>query len=226
MRKRLGVIGVVLMLCCGAAISAQAQVGVSAGVMFSELGDISAGEQSASLQQVPGWHVHLWVNLPLGSFSLRPGLRYMDAGRLFDPSSTAGFDASPDPSEIFAGPDGEIPDVTGSVNDEHFISYIEIPIDIRYQYDLSAVSPYVVGGPVLRFATDTNNQDRLRTLSMAAAVGVGLEIRLFGLRFYPEAKRTIGVSGFTNEEYEFADLVIRPDEQRLNATILSLGISF
>ena len=226
MRKRLGVIGVVLMLCVGAASSAQAQVGVSSGVMFSELGDISAGEQSASLQRVPGWHVHLWVDLPLGSFSLRPGLRYMDAGRLFDPSGTAGFDAAPDPSEVFTGPDGGIPDITGSVSDDHFVAYIEIPVDIRYQYDFAVVSPYVVGGPVLRFATDTNNQDRLRTLSMAAAVGVGLEVRLFGLRLYPEVKRTVGVSGFTNEEYEFADVVIRPDEQRLNTTILSLGIGF
>lgn len=218
--------GVALALCFGAATSAHAQVGVSAGVMFSELGDISTQEQSASLQRVPGWHVHLWVDLPLGSFSLRPGLRYMDAGRLFDPSETAGFDASPDPGAIFGGPDGGIPDITGTVNDEHFVTYIEIPVDIRYQYDLSTISPYVVGGPVLRFATDTNNQDRLRTLSMAAAVGAGLEIRLFGLRFYPEAKRTFGVSEFTNEEYEFANVVIRPDKQRLNATIFSLGIGF
>ena len=226
MPKGLGVIGVVAMLCCGAAPSAQAQVGVSAGVMFSELGDIATSDQSASLQRVPGWHVHLWVNLPVGSFSLRPGLRYMDAGRLFDPSDTSGFATTPDPGAMFTGTDGGIPDVTGSVSDDHFVSYIEIPIDLRYQYDLSTVSPYVTAGPVLRFATDTTNQDRFRTLTMAAAVGVGMEIRLFGLRFYPEAKRTLGVSGFTQEEYEFADVVIRPDEQRLNATIFSLGIGF
>ncbi len=225
MRKGLGVI-IVSALCCVAAISARAQVGVSAGVMFSELDDIATEDQSASLQRVPGWHVHLWVDLPLGSFSLRPGLRYMDAGRLFDPSDTAGFDTSPDPGSVFGGPGGGIPDITGSVNDEHFVTYIEIPLDIRYQYDLPTASPYVVGGPVLRFATDTNNQDRLRTLTMAAAVGVGVEIRLLGLRFYPEAKRAFGVSRFTSKEYEFADVVIRPDEQRLNATVLSLGIGF
>ena len=226
MRKGFGVIGLVLVLCCGAATPANAQVGIAGGVTFSELGDISTNDQSASLKQVPGWHVHLWVNLPLGSFSLRPGLRYMDAGRLFNPSNTSGFVTTPDPSEFEGAPGSEFPDATGSVSDDHFVTYIEIPIDVRYQYDLSFISPYVLVGPVLRFTTDTNNQDRLRTLSMAAAVGVGLEIRLAGLRFYPEVKHAFGVSGFTNDEYEFADIVIRPDEQRLHATMLSIGIGF
>lgn len=226
MRKAFGTIGLVLILCSGAAAPANAQMGVAGGVTFSELGDISADDRTASLKQVPGWHVHLWVNLPLGSFSLRPGLRYMDAGRLFNPSNTTGFVTTPDPVDPGGAPDTGFPDVTGSISDDHFVTYIEIPIDARYQYDRSFISPYVLAGPVLRFTTDTNNQDRLRTLSMAAAVGVGLEIRLAGLRFYPEVKRAFGISGFTNDEYEFADAVIRPDEQRLHTTMLSIGIGF
>ncbi len=205
---------------------ANAQVGIAGGVTFSELGDIATDDRSASLKRVPGWHVHLWVDLPLGSFALRPGLRYMDAGRLFNPSNTSGFVTAPDPPEFGGAPDSGFPDATGSVNDDHFVTYIEIPIDVRYQYKLPFISPYVLVGPVLRFATDTNNQDRLRTLSMAAAAGVGLEIRLAGLRFYPEVKRTFGVSRFTSDEYEFADIVIRPDEQRLHATMLSIGVGF
>ncbi len=226
MRKGFGTIGLVLVLCCGAAAPANAQVGIAGGVTFSELSDIATDDQSASLKRVPGWHVHLWVNLPLGSFALRPGLRYMDAGRLFNPTNTSGFATMLDPSGFGGEPGSEFPDATGSVSDDHFVTYIEIPIDVRYQYDLSFISPYVLVGPVLRFTTDTNNQNRLRTLSMAAAVGVGLEIRLAGLRFYPEVKHAFGVSGFTNDEYEFADIVIRPDEQRLDATMLSIGIGF
>ena len=226
MRKGFGTIGLVLVLCCGAATPANAQVGIAGGVTFSELSDIATDDQSASLKRVPGWHVHLWIDLPLGSFALRPGLRYMDAGRLFNPTNTSGFATMPDPAGFDGEPGSEFPDVTGFVSDDHFVTYIEIPIDVRYQYDLSFISPYVLVGPVLRFTTDTNNQDRLRTLSMAAAVGVGLEIRLAGLRFYPEVKHAFGVSGFTNDEYEFADIVIRPDEQRLDATMLSIGISF
>ena len=205
---------------------ANAQVGVAGGVIFSELGDIAANDQTASLKRVPGWHIHLWVNLPLGSFALRPGLRYMDAGRLFDPSNATGFVTTPDPVDPGGAPGDEFPDASGSISDDHFVTYIEIPVDVRYQYERSRISPYVLVGPVLRFATDTNNQDRLRTLSMAAAVGVGLEIRVAGLRFYPEVKRTFGVSSFTNDEYEFADVVIRPDEQRLHATMFSIGIGF
>lgn len=226
MRKAFGTIGFVLILCAGAATPANAQMGAAAGVVFSELGDIAADGQTASLKRVPGWHVHLWVNLPLGSFSLRPGLRYMDAGRLFNPSSTTGFIAAPGPVNPGAPPDTGFPEDSGSVSDDHFVTYIEIPVDARYQYDRSFVSPYVLAGPVLRFATDTTNQDRLRTLSMAAVAGVGLEIRLAGLRFYPEVKRVFGISGFTNDEYEFADVVIRPDEQRLDATMVSIGIGF
>lgn len=193
-------------LCAFSNVNAQG-VGLSAGANFASLGDIDAGDGSATLENVAGWHVHLWFDLPLGPVAFRPGLRYMDAGRLFNPAESIGF------GDDFV--------------DDQVVTFLEVPLDVRVRMQLPLVTPYVVAGPVLRFATDTNNKDRLEELSLAAGAGVGVEVGLIGLRLYPELKYTFGVTRFAKEEYEFGDRTIRPDEdQRLNAVMLSVGIGF
>jgi hypothetical protein len=180
-------------------------MGISAGANFNSLGDIESGDRTATLDNVTGWHVHLWFDLPLGPVAFRPGVRYMDAGKIFDPEETEGF-------------------ATDFIDDE-VVTFLEVPLDVRLRMTLPLVTPYVMAGPVLRFATDTNNEDRLESFSLAAGAGVGLEVGLAGLRFYPELKYTFGVTSFTEEEYSIGDVIITPDEeQRLNAVMLSLGI--
>ena len=191
--------------------SANAQsIGISAGMNFASLDDIVSGDQGATLDRITGWHVHLWFELPLGVVSVRPGLRYMDAGKLFDPSATTGFAT-----------------FVEEVIEDQFVSYVELPIDVQVRKELSFLAPYVVAGPVVRFTTDPNNKDRLRRFSVAAGVGVGVEIRLVGLRFYPEIRYTFGLTAFARDEYEYGNVLLQLDEsQHLRAAMLSLGIGF
>lgn len=202
---RLRTLGPLTVLLLALAVPANGQgVGFAAGANFTELDDIDTGDRSATLDNVTGWHLHLWFDLPLGPVGLRPGIRYMDAGHLFDPVETTNF-------EDFV--------------DEQDVTFLEFPIDLRLKLDLPIVSPYVLAGPVLRFATDTNNKDRLEEFSLAGGAGLGLEIGIAGLRFYPEVKYTFGVTSFVKEEYELGNVVIQPDEQQnLNAVMLSFGI--
>lgn len=197
---------VALLIGLGAPTLLKAQgMGISAGANFNQLSDIDAGDQSATLDNVTGWHVHLWFDLPLGPVAFRPGLRYMDAGALFDASESDGLGAD--------------------FSDDQVVTFLEVPLDVRFRMTLPVITPYVMAGPVLRFATDTNNEDRLETFSLAAGAGLGVELGLVGLRFFPELKYTFGVTRFTREEYQLGNVTVSPDEdQRLNAVMLSLGI--
>lgn len=180
-------------------------MGISAGANFNSLGDIETGDRSATLENVTGWHVHLWFDLPVGPVALRPGIRYMDAGRLFESSRAAGFE--------------------NGLDDEQVVTFLEMPLDVRLRMTMPMVTPYLLAGPLLRFTTDTNNEDRLEQFSLAAGAGVGAELGIAGLRFYPELKYSFGITRFTKNEYQIGDVMISPDEdQRLNALMLSLGI--
>lgn len=181
-------------------------MGIAAGANFNKLGDVETSDRRATLDNATGWHVHLWFDLPIGPVALRPGLRYMDAGRLFDPDSdeTEGFEP---------------------FTEDQVVSFLEVPVDVRFRMSLPLVTPYFMAGPVLRFTTDPNNEDRLETFSLAAGAGVGLELGVVGLRFYPELKYTFGVTRFTKEEYQLGGVTVSPDEdQRLNAVMISIGI--
>lgn len=197
---------VALLIGLGAPSLVHAQgMGISAGANFNGLGDMEAGDRSATLDNVAGWHVHLWFDLPVGPVALRPGLRYMDAGRIFNPDESANF------GDAFT--------------EDQAVAFLEVPVDVRFRMSLPLVTPYVMAGPVLRFTADPDNEDRLETFSLAAGAGVGLELGLVGLRFYPELKYTFGVTRFTQEEYQLGGVTVRPDEdQRLNAVMISLGI--
>ncbi|MEX0748188.1 MAG: outer membrane beta-barrel protein [Rhodothermales bacterium] len=182
-------------------------LGVSVGANFNDLSDINAGNREETFENASGWHVHLWLDLPLGPVALRPGIRYMDLGNLFEDSS--------------------IEDRFSAFDPDQAVALLEIPIDVRIRLGLPLISPYVLAGPVLRFPTETGeeNQFQLKSFSVAAGVGVGVEIGLVGFRLYPELKYTFGITRFTEEEFRIGGVTFEADDdQRLNAIMLSLGV--
>ena len=190
------------MLAFAFATSANAQgLGVSAGLNFNELGDIEAGDSDATFDNSTGWHVHLWVDLPAGPIAVRPGLRYMDAGSVLK---------------------GEgLPDIP---DEDQALSLLEIPIDLRYRFAAPIVTPYIMAGPVLRFPTSQDDEERFNSFSFAAGVGIGAEIGFGGLQLFPELKYTFGITGVTEDEYTIGGVTFEPEnDQRLNAVMLSLG---
>lgn len=178
-------------------------LGISGGANFAELSDIDTADRQATFDNASGWHAHVWFDLPLGPIALRPGIRYMDVGGLFEDASVEG----------------------GSTTVDETFSLIEVPLDVRLRLPLPLISPYVVGGPVLRFPQDSDDGGRFESFNLAGGAGVGAEVGLGGLRLYPELKYTFGITRFTEESYELGGVTITPDEdQRLNTIMLSLGI--
>jgi len=205
MQRSIGVCVLAVILSIGLAPTLQAQgLGLAVGANFAELSDIDTGDQQATFDNVTGWHAHLWLDLPLGPIAIRPGVRYMDAGSLFE--------------------DASFEDVITQDEDEA-LKLIEIPVDVRLRLNLPMVSPYLMAGPVLRFPAGGNDDDRFRSFSLAGGAGVGVELRLGALRLFPELKYTFGITEFTEESYEVGGVTITPDEdQHLNAVMLTLGI--
>lgn len=178
-------------------------LGISAGANFNQLSDIDAGDREATFENATGWHLHLWFDLPVGPVALRPGLRYMDLGSVFDDV------------ELAADPIG--------VDDA--ITLLEIPVDVRFRLTVPIITPYFMVGPVLRFPAGGDDDDRLKSFSLAGGAGIGVELGLAGVKLYPELKYTFGISRFTQESYEIGGVTITPDEtQRLNAVMLSIGV--
>jgi len=181
-------------------------LGFSAGLNYNELSDISS-DTDVWFENATGWHVSLWFDLPLGPLALRPGVRYMDVGSIFENVGTN----TPNP---FTG-------------DDFSVRLLEVPIDLRIRLPFPIITPYVLGGPVLRFPADNDQQieDRLESFSFAGELGAGLEIKLGAIRLFPELKYTFGLSRFTKEQYELLGMVIIPnDDQNLNTVMLCLGI--
>lgn len=178
-------------------------LGISAGGNFAQLSDIDAGDSEATFENVTGWHLHLWFDLPAGPVAIRPGVRYMDMGSVFEDASVGNL-----PTDL----------------DDDAITLIEIPIDVRFRLNMPMITPYLMAGPVLRFP-GSDDEDRLESFSLAGGAGIGAELGLGGIRLFPELKYTFGITRFTQDSYEIGGVTISPDEdQRLNAVMLSLGI--
>lgn len=184
--------------------SASAQFGVAAGANFDRLSDIS-GDREATFENASGFHVGVFYDLPLGSLALRPGLFYMDVG---------GFDVESDLSSV------------RNVD----MSLIEVPVDLRLRMMTPLIKPYASVGPVLRFASSSDDDfsESLTNFSVAGNLGLGLEIGAPGaqIRLFPEIRYSFGITRMT-DDIEFLGATFTAEEElRLNSFMLRLGIAF
>lgn len=179
-------------------------LGIAAGANFDRLSDIE-GDREASFENASGFHVGVFYDLPLGGVALRPGIYYMDVGT-FDVESVESSLQTVD------------------------LSLIEVPVDVRVRMMTPLIAPYATFGPVLRFANSNDDEfsDALNNFTVAANVGVGLEIGAPGapIRLFPEIRYSFGVSELT-EDVEFLGTSFTAEEEiRLNTFMVRLGISF
>jgi len=185
--------------------AAQFQFGVTAGLNFNRLTDISFGEVEANFDNKTGWHIGVWAEVGLGPLDLRPGVRYMDAGDLFNGLS----------------------DISDAIDDDFDVNLVEVPILLRYGFGPPLVKPYVFAGPVIRFASGADDliEDDIKSPTMAGELGLGLEVSLGGISLYPEIAFTFGLSSFIEDEIIVGFATFSTDDsQHLNAAMLRLGI--
>ena len=187
-----------------------AQFGVAGGGNFQQLTDIQT-EPAATVENATGFHVGIFYDLSTGPFGLRPGVFYVDAGE---------FEATFEGACVV--PEGCPP--------ERFdLQFIEIPVDVRIRTVAPVVRPYLLVGPVFRFAETSNEalKASLNEFTYAANVGLGVEIgRLVGVKLHTELRYAFGVSRIFNDT-EFLGATFAPDEEpQLDAWMLRLGFAF
>ncbi len=198
-------LGLVLLACLALGVqTAHAQLGVAVGGNFNQLSDIKT-EPKANFDDAAGFHAGIFYDLTLGPLSLRPGLFYVDIGT---------FDAQ-----------------VGDSNAGSFdLNLVEIPIDVRVRLAAAPiVRPYLLGGPVLRFAntSDEDFKDSLNQFSYAANVGLGVEIGApGGLTLFPELRYAFGLTSIT-DDFQFLGAGFSADkDQHLDVFMLRLGLIF
>ena len=206
---RLGLLATVVGLCLAGPASAQInQIGFTAGLNFDRLTDVSFNNVDANFDSKTGYHIEVWVDLSLlGVLTVRPGLRYIDAGKLFEGLS----------------------EIDERAVDDFDITLVEIPVLIHLGFPAPIVKPYVLAGPVLRFPVGVDNtiDNDLNSLTLAGELGFGVAVPFAGLTLYPEIAFTFGLSSFTNDEIiiGFATFSTN-DSQHLNTAMLRLGVGF
>jgi hypothetical protein len=191
-----------------AARPAQAQVGLAAGLTYDNLGDIEVSSARATFESATGYHVGVFVDLAAGPLAIRPGVFYRHLGNM----DLGGSLIIDDVSETFD------------------ISIIEAPIDLRFRLGVTPlISPYIMAGPVIRFAATDNElfEDNLENFSLAADVGFGIEVKLGAVKLFPELRYAFGITRFLKEDIVINNITITPDDEaRLNTFMIRLGVGF
>lgn len=186
-----------------------AQFGVAIGLNFDSITDIDTGSREATFDNATGFHVGVFYDLAAGPLAIRPGLFYRQV----------------------PGVDVDISGDGGILTESFDMSLIEVPIDLRFRFAMPFVRPYALAGPVFGFAStsDDDFSDALQDLTVAANIGLGVEVSLpgFSPTLYPEIRYSFGISRFLSEEYTIGGTTVTAeDAQRLNTFMLRLGITF
>ncbi len=183
-----------------AAPAAHAQIGIAVGANFDRITDVDRGSAEAAYKSASGYHVGVTYTLGLGPVAIRPGVFYTDISA-FEPKD-------------------------GAANAERInLDLIEVPIDIKLNVSpLPLVKPYVLAGPVFRFA-QTGDDDATfekEDFTVAGAVGAGVGVSALGFRPYAEARYQFGLQTFASD----IGGVPTDGGGRVNSFLIRLGLTF
>ena len=181
--------------------TAQAQIGFSFGTNTNKLTEVDSFTEFENAQ---GWHIGIWFDMPAGPLELRPGLRYVSAGSVFEIAN----------------------DAESAFRDDVNISVFEIPVDFRFRFNMEIIRPFVALGPILRFPTGGGSDiSGMKSMHVAGGFGVGLELRVSRVILYPELKYVFGITPFVDSEFQIAQRTYRSDNtQLLNGFMIRFAV--
>ncbi|MBX2818698.1 MAG: PorT family protein [Rhodothermaceae bacterium] len=181
--------------------SAQAQFGFSFGSNTNKLTEV---DEFTEFENAQGWHIEIWFDAPAGPMELRPGLRYVSAGSIFEVAN----------------------DAEAAFRDDTNIGIFEIPIDFRFRFNMDIIRPFVALGPILRFPTGGGDDvTGMKSMHVAGGFGVGLELRVSRVILYPELKYVFGITPFLDSEFQIAQRTYRSeDNQLLNGFMVRFSV--
>lgn len=194
--------GLALGLVCALPAGAEAQIGILAGYNRDKLAEFLPENGFDLTELTDGYHVGVFLNFNLATFSIRPAVVYH-----------------------------RMPELVAMAGEERVrfdIDLVEVPLDFRIRLPLPAVRPYVLGGPVLTFPSSTFSgvDDLLTARPVRAEFGVGVELE-FGFRLWPEVRYGFGLGSLMGSDVAVGSRVLRGEgEPRHNTLTLRLGVSF
>ena len=194
--------GLALVLACALPADARAQIGILAGYNRDTLAEFLPENGFDLTELTDGYHVGVFLNFNLATFSIRPAVIYH-----------------------------RMPELVAMAGEERVrfdIDLVEIPLDFRIRLPLPAVQPYVLGGPVLTFPSSTFSgvDDLLTARPVRAEFGVGVELDL-GFRLWPEVRYGFGLGSLMGSDVAVGSGVLQGEgEPRHDSLTLRLGISF
>ncbi len=201
----IGVLVVVASL-VGSATEVRAQIGFAGGLNYAQFGDINFGSAEASVDNASGYHVGIFFDLAAGPVAIRPGLFFRNVKDIS--------------YEIDAGSSG--------VN--YDLNLIDVPVDLRLRLPAPLLSPYLLAGPVVTFASSSDEDfgDSIENLLFSGNIGAGLELHvpILGVTLFPEVRYAFGLSPLV-KEFEFLGASFQAEDgnQRMNSIMLRLGIA-
>lgn len=180
---------------------ARAQLGVAAGLDFSQMSDINT---SANFKNSTGYHFGAFLDLGAGPIALRPGVFYHKVGTYEVPTVEEDFDLS--------------------------MIEVPVDLRWRI-LPTPLVKPYLLGGPVLTFPQAQDDfGDGMEDVSLTADIGGGVEVSLpgVGLTLMPELRWSIGVTKYMKDEFQVGGITFTPedDDRRVSAVMLRLNVKF
>ena len=197
---RLGIAIAALLLVISAQ-TAWGQIGFSLGTNSNKLTEV---DEFTRFESATGWHIEVWFDVPVGPLEMRPGLRYVSAGGIFEVEN----------------------DNDPTFRDDVNINLFEIPVDFRFRFNMEVLTPYIAVGPVLRFPSGGDGEiTGMQSVNVAGGFGVGLELNINDILIYPEIKYTFGITSFTEDEFFIAQRQYEPDDnQLLNGFMIRLSV--
>ena len=195
---RAGFGAVVLLAVSSTAAHAQ-RFGVFGGANFEALVNLQGEDFQTGFRMSEGFHAGGFVELSKGTFALRPGLLYQNAGTLFQGLNVL-------------------------TTDNFRLSYLALPVDVKWTPPLPYV--YIFVGPEVQYNLSNGIpeefQDVINKVNVRGGAGLGLEVG----RFYLEGRYLLTLTSLTKSDYGLNGTVFTDVSQYSQAIRASLGFSF
>ena len=195
---RAGFGAVVLLAVSSTAAHAQ-RFGVFGGANFEALVNLQGEDFQTGFRMSEGFHAGGFVELSKGTFALRPGLLYQNAGTLFQGLNVL-------------------------TTDNFRLSYLALPVDVKWTPPLPYV--YIFVGPEVQYNLSNGIpeefQDVINKVNVRGSAGLGLEVG----RFYLEGRYLLTLTSLTKSDYGLNGTVFTDVSQYSQAIRASLGFSF
>jgi hypothetical protein len=179
------------------------------------MNDVDYGSATATFENKSGYHVGVYLDLDLGPLGVRPGLRYLKVGPIYEGLAEAQEQGL----------------AQESLYDSFDVRFFALPIDAVFALPFPMLSPYVFVGPEFRSQSAPDAPEvlerALNKWSYIGNIGVGAKISLpgVGITLTPEIRYSFGLSNLIDREFVFANQTFATTEQRRSESFfISVGI--